>query len=88
MATATDRPPFIEKPRFSCPLGGAMATVGALPKAVAVLHASQGCGGNSNGAIMQAAGHLGSGYCGGASIPARITAKLPRSDAFRVIAMS
>lgn len=70
MATATDRPPFIEKPRFSCPLGGAMATVGALPKAVAVLHASQGCGGNSNGAIMQAAGHLGSGYCGGASIPA------------------
>lgn len=70
MATAIDRPPFIEKPRFSCPLGGAMATVGALPKAVAVLHASQGCGGNSNGAIMQGAGHNGSGYCGGASIPA------------------
>ncbi|HEY6007033.1 MAG TPA: nitrogenase component 1 [Geobacteraceae bacterium] len=61
---------FIEKPRFSCPLGGAMATVGALPKAVAILHASQGCGGNSNGAIMGAAGHLGSGYCGGASVPA------------------
>jgi nitrogenase molybdenum-iron protein beta chain len=61
---------FIEKPRFTCPLGGALATVGALPKAVAVLHASQGCGGNSIGAIMQAAGHTGSGYCGGASIPA------------------
>ncbi len=61
---------FIEKPRFSCPLGGAMATVNALPKAVAILHASQGCGGNSNGAIMQGAGHLGSGYCGGASVPA------------------
>jgi nitrogenase molybdenum-iron protein beta chain len=61
---------FIEKPRFSCPLGGAMATVNALPGAVAVLHASQGCGGNSNGAIMAAAGNLGSGYCGGASVPA------------------
>lgn len=61
---------FIEKPRFTCPLGGAIATVGALAKAVPILHASQGCGGNSNGAIMQGAGHLGSGYCGGASIPA------------------
>lgn len=61
---------FIEKPRFSCPLGGALATVGALPKAVPILHASQGCGGNSIGAIMQGAGHTGSGYCGGASIPA------------------
>ncbi|MBJ6724332.1 nitrogenase component 1 [Geomesophilobacter sediminis] len=60
---------FIEKPRFTCPLGGALATVGALPRAVAVLHASQGCGGNSIGAIMQGAGHTGSGYCGGASIP-------------------
>jgi len=47
-----------------------MATVNALPRAVAVLHASQGCGGNSNGAIMAAAGHFGSGYCGGASVPA------------------
>jgi nitrogenase molybdenum-iron protein beta chain len=61
---------FIEKPRFACPLGGALAAVGALPRAVAILHSSQGCGGNSNGAIMGAAGHLGSGYCGGASIPA------------------
>jgi len=60
---------LIEKPRFTCPLGGALATVGALPKAVAILHASQGCGGNSIGALMQAAGHTGSGYCGGASIP-------------------
>lgn len=61
---------FIEKPRFACPLAGALATVGAIPRAVGVIHASQGCGGNSIGAIMGAAGHLGSGYCGGASIPA------------------
>ncbi|MFZ4855628.1 MAG: nitrogenase component 1 [Desulfuromonadaceae bacterium] len=61
---------FIEKPRFTCPLGGALATVGALARAIPILHASQGCGGNSNGAIMQGAGHLGSGYCGGASVPA------------------
>lgn len=33
---------FIEKPRFTCPLGGALATVNALPKAVAILHSSQG----------------------------------------------
>jgi len=61
---------FIERPRFSCPLGGAMATVNALPGAVAILHASPGCGGNSNVAIMAAAGNLGSGYCGGASVSA------------------
>lgn len=61
---------FIEKPRFTCALGGALAAVNALPRAVPILHSSQGCGGNSNGAIMGAAGHLGSGYCGGASVPA------------------
>ncbi|MDR3673334.1 MAG: nitrogenase component 1 [Holophaga sp.] len=61
---------FLERPRFTCPLGGAMATVNALPGAVAILHASPGCGGNSNIAIMAASGNLGSGYCGGASVPA------------------
>jgi len=61
---------FIEKPRFTCALGGALATVNAISRAIPILHSSQGCGGNSNGAIMGAAGHLGSGYCGGASVPA------------------
>lgn len=61
---------FIEKPRYACALGGALAAVCAIPKAVPILHASLGCGGSANGAIGGAAGFLGSGYCGGTSVPA------------------
>jgi nitrogenase molybdenum-iron protein beta chain len=61
---------FIEKPRYSCALGGALATVNALPRTVSILHASVGCGGMSSAAINGASGYLGSGYCGGNSTPA------------------
>jgi nitrogenase molybdenum-iron protein beta chain len=60
---------FIEKPRFACALGGALATVNALPRSVAILHASLGCGGMTSAALNGASGYLGSGYCGGNSIP-------------------
>ncbi|HMA94845.1 MAG TPA: nitrogenase component 1 [Polyangiaceae bacterium] len=61
---------FIEKPRASCALGGALATVNALPRTVPILHASVGCGGMTSVSVLGASGYLGSGYCGGNSIPA------------------
>jgi len=60
---------FLEKPRISCALGGALATVNALPRTVALLHASLGCGGMTSNANQNGSGYLGSGYCGGNSIP-------------------
>ena len=60
---------YIEKPRYVCALGGAIATVNAIPGAISVLHSSIGCGGNLNSAIGPAAGHGGSNYMGGLAIP-------------------
>jgi nitrogenase molybdenum-iron protein beta chain len=60
---------FIEKPRYACALGGALGTVNALPRTVPILHASLGCGGMTSAAYNGASGYLGSGYCGGNSIP-------------------
>jgi nitrogenase molybdenum-iron protein beta chain len=60
---------FLEKPRVSCALGGALATVNALPRTVPILHASLGCGGMTSASSNIASGYLGSGYCGGNSIP-------------------
>lgn len=60
---------FLEKPRTSCALGGALGTINALPRTVPILHASPGCGGMTSASISGAAGYLGSGYCGGNSIP-------------------
>lgn len=60
----------IEKPRVSCALGGALATVNALPRTAPILHASMGCGNMTGVSIQGASGYLGSGYCGGNSTPA------------------
>ncbi|MDR3270748.1 MAG: hypothetical protein LBT32_04470 [Peptococcaceae bacterium] len=59
---------FVERPRFSCALGGALETIGSLPGAVAVIHAASGCGGNLFSGT-QAGGYYGSGYCGGLATP-------------------
>lgn len=60
---------FIERPRYTCSLGGAAITANALPDCVPVLHAPSGCAGNfawvqSGGAGLQVPGH-----CGCLSIP-------------------
>ncbi|MDR1570908.1 MAG: hypothetical protein LBS32_00110 [Clostridiales Family XIII bacterium] len=60
---------FVEKPRFSCMLGGALATINALPRVAPIVHASQGCGGNLYMAAFSGSGYFGSGYCGGNSAP-------------------
>jgi len=60
---------FIERPRYLCALGGAMATVTALPGAAPVVHAAQGCVGNIIWAQNGGGGLQLGGYCGGLSIP-------------------
>ncbi|MDR3229880.1 MAG: hypothetical protein LBT65_00420 [Synergistaceae bacterium] len=56
---------FIDRPRFTCALGGALFTLRALPRAIPVIHASAGCGYNLYNAANAGAGYLGGGYCGG-----------------------
>ncbi len=60
---------FIERPRTSCALGGALVTIGSLPRVVAVSHTALGCAGNLSGAISAGAGNYGAGYCSGQSTP-------------------
>ncbi|MBR1824771.1 MAG: hypothetical protein IJ779_11160 [Ruminococcus sp.] len=59
---------FIERPRFSCMLGGALATLTSLPRVIPIIHGAQGCGGQLTNSYAYG-GYLGVGYCGGASLP-------------------
>ncbi|MDR2089274.1 MAG: hypothetical protein LBP73_07960 [Clostridiales Family XIII bacterium] len=56
---------FIERPKFTCALGGAIAAINALPRSVSIVHASGGCGSSLSGVYNSAAGYFGSGYCSG-----------------------
>ncbi|WP_371379559.1 nitrogenase component 1 [Sporomusa aerivorans] len=60
---------FVERPRYTCALGGAIATVSALPKAVPILHAPPGCAGNFTWTQAGGCGLQVGGYCGGLSMP-------------------
>jgi len=60
---------FIERPRFSCALGGALAVLRAIPRAIPIIHASAGCGQNLYMANSSGGGYLGGGYCGGNALP-------------------
>ncbi len=60
---------FIDRPRYACALGGALATLRAIPRAIPIIHASAGCGHNLQNAINPGAGYLGGGYCGGLALP-------------------
>lgn len=54
---------IIDRPRFTCTLGGALGTLKALPgKAVPIMHAAPGCGGNLGYAVSLSAAYAGSGY--------------------------
>lgn len=59
---------FIDRPKYSCALGGAIATLNALPRVVPILHAAPGCGLNLSYAVNGGSGYVGSGYCGGAAL--------------------
>jgi len=60
---------FIDRPRYLCTLGGAVATLNVLPRVIPIIHAAAGCGGNISNALHGAAGYLGSGYCAGLALP-------------------
>lgn len=60
---------FVDRPRYSCSLGGAIATLRAIPRAIPIIHASAGCGHNLFNSMNPGAGYLGGGYCGGSSLP-------------------
>ncbi|MDR1109410.1 MAG: hypothetical protein LBP92_01635 [Deltaproteobacteria bacterium] len=57
---------FIDRPRFTCALGGALFTLRALKGVVPIIHAGSGCGYNLYLATNAGAGYLGGGCCGGA----------------------
>jgi nitrogenase molybdenum-iron protein beta chain len=58
---------FVDRPRYTCALGGALFTLRALPRTIPIIHASAGCGFNIQNAGNPGAGYLGGGYCGGAA---------------------
>ena len=54
---------LIDRPRFTCTLGGALGTLKALPGTVVpLIHAAPGCGGNLGYTISLSAAYAGSGY--------------------------
>jgi Nitrogenase molybdenum-iron protein, alpha and beta chains len=60
---------FVDRPRYLCALGGAIATLKCLPRAISIIHAAAGCGGNVANALNGATGYMGSGYCAGQALP-------------------
>lgn len=62
-----------ENPRYSCALGGALPTVGAIHRAVPIIHAGPGCGMQLFNGQNYVAGYQGYGYAGGASVPSTNT---------------
>ncbi|HEY3376308.1 MAG TPA: nitrogenase component 1, partial [Armatimonadota bacterium] len=63
----------IEQPRYQCALGGALATISALPRTSAIIHASPGCGSSTDGAAMLGSGYWGPTYCNGRGTPSSNT---------------
>jgi nitrogenase molybdenum-iron protein beta chain len=68
---------FIERPRYTCSLGGATFTVNALPGGVPILHAPSGCAGNFAWTQNGGGGLQVGGNCGCLSIP---SSNLQESD--------
>ncbi|HWR30313.1 MAG TPA: nitrogenase component 1 [Negativicutes bacterium] len=60
---------FVERPRFTCALGGAITTVSALPRTIHIIHAPPGCAGNLAWTQAGGCGLQVGGYCGGMSMP-------------------
>ncbi len=60
---------YIERPRYTCALGGAIATVEALPRTIPILHAPPGCASNTAWTQAGGCGLQVGGYCGGLSMP-------------------
>lgn len=60
---------IIDRPRFDCVFGGALALARAIPRVIPVVHASMGCAYNYYVGGNTGAGYLGGGYCGASATP-------------------
>jgi nitrogenase molybdenum-iron protein beta chain len=60
---------IIDRPRFDCAIGGALALARAIPRLIPIAHASKGCAYNYYIGGNAGAGYFGGGYCGAVSIP-------------------
>jgi nitrogenase molybdenum-iron protein beta chain len=60
---------FVERARYLCSLGGAAATVTALPGAIPILHSASGCAGSFAWAQNGGSGLQVGGYCGSLTVP-------------------
>ncbi|WP_368488889.1 nitrogenase component 1 [Clostridium sp. BJN0013] len=60
---------FVDRPRYSCALGGALSTLRAISRAIPIIHAASGCGYNLHNATNSGSAYLGGGYCGATSLP-------------------
>jgi nitrogenase molybdenum-iron protein beta chain len=60
---------IIDRPRFDCALGGALALARAIPRVIPITQASIGCAYNYYIGGNTGAGYLGGGYCGATSTP-------------------
>ncbi|MDR0549113.1 MAG: hypothetical protein LBI10_06870 [Deltaproteobacteria bacterium] len=61
---------FLERPRFSCSLGGALAAAGNIQNVAPILHAGPGCAGNFAWSNNGAAALAVTGPCLGLNVPA------------------
>jgi nitrogenase molybdenum-iron protein beta chain len=59
----------IDRPRYDCAIGGALALARAIPRLIPITHASKGCAYNYYIGGNAGAGYLGGGYCGAVSLP-------------------
>jgi nitrogenase molybdenum-iron protein beta chain len=59
----------IDRPRYVCALGGALALIRALPRTIPIVHAATGCAYNYYIGGNAGAAYFGGGYCGATSIP-------------------
>ncbi len=64
---------IIEKPRFSCALGGALSTINAISGHVPIIHGGPGCGVQVFYGQSFTSGFRGSGYTGGVAVPSTNT---------------
>lgn len=60
---------YVEKPRTTCALGGALAAISSLSGVVPIAHTASGCPGNLASATAFSSGNIGSSYCSGSSVP-------------------
>jgi len=66
-------PKLAESPRYTCSLGGAIATASAIHRVVPIIHAGPGCGMQLFNGLQYVSGYQGATYVGSSSTPSTNT---------------